>query len=65
MDIVDKYNFTLNHDKSIKSVTSIKILGYLISKTEIRPDHDRMKPLLDMPVTQNMPSLNIGTVILL
>ena len=57
MDIVDKYNFTLNHDKSIKSVTSIKILGYLISKAEIRPDPDRMKPLLDMPVPQNMPSL--------
>ena len=40
-----KRNMTFNHNKSIISTTSIKILGYLISKGSIKPDPDRLKPL--------------------
>lgn len=57
MEIVEKYKFTLNNDKTIKSVTEIKILGYLISKDKTCPDPDRMKPLFDLPVPQNQKSL--------
>ena len=36
---------TFNHNKSIISTTSIKLLGYVISKGSVRPDPDRLKPL--------------------
>ena len=36
---------TCNHNKSIISATSIKLIGYVISKGSIRPDPDRLKPL--------------------
>ena len=44
-EFVTKYNFTLNNDKSVVSVTEINMLGYLISHGNIKPDPDRMKPL--------------------
>ena len=44
-----KYNLTLNDDKTVLSATSITILGYTISFQSIRPDQDRLKPLLEMP----------------
>ena len=40
-----KRNMTCNHNKSIISATSIKLLGYVISKGSIRPDPDCLKPL--------------------
>ena len=42
--VLQKYGFTLNEDKTIASVTEIKMLGYLISKGQIKPDPDRMEP---------------------
>ena len=50
MDMVSRYNLTLNHDKTISSVTEISMLGYSISHLNVRPDPDRMKPLLNLPV---------------
>ena len=44
-----KYNFTLNDDKTVSFSTSITILGYTISYQSIRPDQNRLKPLLEMP----------------
>lgn len=52
-----KYGLTLNEDKTISSVTSLKILGYLVSKGSIKPDPDRMGPLLDLPVPHDKKSL--------
>ena len=54
---VEKYGLTLNEDKTISSVNSINILGYLISKNTIRPDPSRMQPLLDLPLPGNPASL--------
>ena len=45
----EKYNLTLNKDKTVLSTTSITILGYTISYQSIRPDQDRLKPLQEMP----------------
>ena len=36
---------TCNHNKSIISATSIKLMGYVISKGSIRPDPDHLKLL--------------------
>ena len=44
-----KYNFTLNDDKTVSFPTSITILGYTISYQSIRPDQNRLKPLLEIP----------------
>ena len=40
-----KLNMTCNHNKSIISATSIKLLGYVTSKGSIRPDPDCLKSL--------------------
>ena len=55
--IVNKYGLTLNHDKTISSVCHLNMLGYLISYGVIKPDPDRMKPLLDLPVPTDSASL--------
>ena len=48
-------NQQLNKDKCIFSTHSIKLLAYLISNGEIRPDPDRMKPpLKDLPVPNDL-----------
>ena len=50
MDAVKKYNLTLNEEKCTFSARSIKLLGYLISNGSVKPDPDRLKPLLNLPV---------------
>lgn len=57
LQVIEKYNLTLNHDKTIKSVTEIKILGYCVGNNSIKPDPDRLKPLRDFPPPTNMTSL--------
>ena len=39
---------TFNHNKSIISATSIKLLGYIIPKGSVKPDSDWLKPLLKL-----------------
>ena len=57
LEVVEKYNLTLNHDKTISSVSEIRMIGYLISKGEIKPDPDRMEPLLIVPLPHDAASL--------
>ena len=57
LEIVYKYSLTLNHDKSIKSVTELAMLGYLISYMQVKPDPERMQPLLSLPVPSDIKSL--------
>ena len=56
-DMVKKYELTLNHDKSIISVKEINMLGYLISHLTLKPDPERMKPLLNLPLPTDSKSL--------
>ena len=49
-DIVSQYSLTLNHDKSVISVTEICMLGYLISHRNMKPDPERMRPLFELPI---------------
>ena len=43
-----KYNLTLNEDKSILCVQSLPILGYLVSNGKIKPDPERLLPLQNL-----------------
>ena len=52
-----KYGLTLNKDKTVSSVKSLCILGYCVSKGSIKPDPERMKPLLELPVPVDPASL--------
>ena len=57
MEIKAKYGLTLNEEKTISSVQTLQTLGYLISKGLIRPDPDRLQPLLDLPLPYDKASL--------
>ena len=48
-----KYNLTVNEEKSKYSQTSINLLGYTISKNHIKPDEDRLQPLLKLRSPSN------------
>ena len=52
--IAKKWGMTINYSKSKFAQTTIKLLGYEISQGVIKPDPDRLQPLLDytMPVTK-------------
>ena len=52
-----KHGLTLNEDKTISNVEELSILGYRISRGSIKPDPDRLKPLMDMPLPHDKPSL--------
>ena len=52
-----KYNLEFNDSKTVSGVTSIKLLGYLVSHNSIKPDPDRIQPLLGMPAPNNDKSL--------
>jgi hypothetical protein len=56
-NLISQHGLTLNHEKSILSVSDIKMLGYLISYGSIKPDPERMRPLLELPVPHNPASL--------
>ena len=43
-----KHNFTFKKNKSIISVDTVKLLGYVISHKNIRPDPERLEPLRNM-----------------
>ena len=45
-----KFNLTFNEDKSIISKRAISMLGYLIENHTIKPDPERLEPLLNLPV---------------
>ena len=53
LEAAAKYNLKFNESKTVSGVTSIKLLGYLVSHNSIKPDPDRIQPLLDLPVPHN------------
>ena len=50
-------NLTFNKDKFKFSTTRLKILGSVVENGTIRPDPDRLKPLLDLAPPQNAKAL--------
>lgn len=57
LEVAEKYNLTLNKDKCIFSAKSINLLGYTISNRTIKPDAERLRPLLNFPLPQDSASL--------
>ena len=53
-----KTNLKFNNSKSVFSTRRLPILGYAVEEGTIRPDPDRLKPLLELPLPQNVRSLN-------
>lgn len=56
-EVASKYNLTLNLEKCHYGLREITYLGYCISDSSLRPDPDRIRPLIDMPVPNDLPSL--------
>ncbi|QQP49647.1 Uncharacterized protein FKW44_010390, partial [Caligus rogercresseyi] len=57
MDAAKKYRLTTNENKSKFRLTNNKLLGCEIAHGTLKPDPDRMKSLLDMPLPRNKKSL--------
>lgn len=57
MQAVQKYKITLNKDKCVFGKESIKLLGYTIENNTIKPDEDRLAPLINLPIPADLPSL--------
>ena len=57
LDALQRRNWNLNDSKTIASVSSINILGYLIGNTEIKPDPEGLQPLRELPPPTNSKSL--------
>ncbi len=56
-DVAADRQITYNHDKSIFSTRRLPILGYTIENGQIRPDPDRLRPLLELQAPNDMKSL--------
>ena len=57
IDAICRRNFTLNENKTISSVSDIKILEYVVGNKCIKPDSEGMKPLLKLPPPDNFKAL--------
>ena len=57
LDVAKTHNITLNDSKCFYSTDTIDLLGYRISRGTLRPDPERVKPLLEMPVPENAKAL--------
>ena len=56
-DAIHRRKFTLNDSKTVTSLKNINILGYIVGNMVIKPDPERMRPLLDFPPPNNMNAL--------
>lgn len=57
MSVVTRRGLTINKDKSLLSSRKISILGSVIENGEIRPDPERLKPLLELPLPKDKKAL--------
>lgn len=55
--MASKYNLTLNLNKSEFSKKEINLLGFNICNGTIKPDSERLRPLLDLPAPTDSASL--------
>ncbi|XP_014366187.2 uncharacterized protein LOC106717015 [Papilio machaon] len=55
--VAEKYNLSLNEEKCIYGQESVKLLGYEIINNSIRPDEERLRPLINLPIPNDSQSL--------
>jgi len=53
LDAASQLNLTFNEAKSVVAVPQIDILGYRVSHGLVKPDPERLRPLMELPVPQN------------
>jgi hypothetical protein len=53
MEAAKRRNLVFNEGKCVFSTRTISILGSVVSKGEIRPDLERLKPLRELPPPEN------------
>ena len=53
---VDKYDINLNDFKTAENQTTIPLMGYMVSHGVMKPDPERMRPLMEMPPPHDEPS---------
>jgi len=56
-EMIEKRNIRLNHSKTVQRSTVIDILGYRITHKCIKPDPERLRPLIEFPVPSNSATL--------
>lgn len=54
---IKKYGLTINESKCNYSKRSINLLGYTIQNKTLKPDQERLAPLLNLPVPENKEAL--------
>ena len=57
MAAVNKYDLTLNEEKCSYNLKSIKLLGYIVRNGAMRPDPERLKPLMELLIPGNIAAL--------
>jgi len=57
LEAAEKYNLTLNKQKSKFMQTNINLLGYNIKDNMIKQDEERLRPLKEMPIPANLKDL--------
>ena len=49
LNAIKRQNFILNENQAVKSGSNINILGYVVGNMHIKPDPERIQPLLNFP----------------
>jgi transposase InsO family protein len=57
MEVTKSINISLNTDKCILCKETINFLGYSIGQGKVKPDANRLEPLRNLPVPQDLVSL--------
>ena len=57
MAAINKYDLTLNEEKCSYNLKSIKLPGYIVRNGVMRPDPERFKPLMELPIPGNIAAL--------
>ena len=57
MDAAAKAGLTLNHDKCLFATQTIDLLGYRIAPGSLKPDPERLSPLLNLPAPETLKGL--------
>ena len=57
LDAIARYEMELNQSKTVSSVSGICIFGYCVGGNKIRPDPERLRPLLEFPAPTDSKSL--------
>ena len=57
LEAAERKNIVYNENKCVFSTSKLSLLGYLVETGELRPDPERLRPLRELPVPNNMKAL--------